>query len=166
MRLTRYTDYAMRVLLYVGARPERLCSIAEISRAYGISQNHLMKVVHDLGKAGYIASARGRFGGIRLGRPPEEIGVGAVVRHTEEGFDLADCGGCIIAPACGLTGALREALAAFMAVLDSYTLADLLTRRDDMLGLLMAAQLNPGPVVDPPDLVSTQVDEATAEAKD
>jgi len=166
VRLTRYTDYAMRVLLYVGARPDRLCSIAEISRAYGISQNHLMKVVHDLGKAGYIASARGRFGGIRLGRPPEEIGVGAVVRHTEEGFDLADCGGCIIAPACGLTGALREALAAFMAVLDSYTLADLLTRRDDMLGLLMAAQLNPGPVVDPPDLVSTQVDEATVEAKD
>ena len=158
MRLTRYTDYAMRVLLYVGARPERLCSIAEISRAYGISQNHLMKVVHDLGKAGYIASARGRFGGIRLGRPPEEIGVGAVVRHTEEGFDLADCGGCIIAPACGLTGALREALAAFMAVLDSYTLADLLTRRGDMLGLLMAAQSHPAAVVDPLESISTQVD--------
>jgi Rrf2 family nitric oxide-sensitive transcriptional repressor len=156
----------MRVLLYVGARPERLCSIAEISRAYGISQNHLMKVVHDLGKAGYIASARGRFGGIRLGRPAEEISVGDVVRHTEEGFDLADCGGCVIAPACGLTGALREALAAFMAVLDSYTLAALLTQRGDMLGLLMAAQSHPGPVVDPPDLVSTQVDEATVEAKD
>ncbi len=115
MRLTRYTDYAMRVLLYVGARPERLCSIAEISRAYGISQNHLMKVVHDLGKAGYLASARGRFGGIKLGRAPEDIIVGAVVRHTEDGFDLVDCGTCIIAPACGLTGALREALAAFQS---------------------------------------------------
>lgn len=156
----------MRVLLYVGARPDRLCSIAEISRAYGISQNHLMKVVHDLGKAGYIASARGRFGGIRLGRPPEEISVGDVVRHTEDGFELADCGGCIIAPACGLTGALREALAAFMAVLESYTLADLLTRRDDMLGLLMAAQSHAAPVVDPPELVSTEGHEATVEPKD
>jgi Rrf2 family nitric oxide-sensitive transcriptional repressor len=142
-----------------------LCSIAEISRAYGISQNHLMKVVHDLGKAGYIASARGRFGGIRLGRPPEEISVGAVVRHTEDGFDLADCDGCIIAPACGLTGALREALAAFMAVLDRYTLADLLTRRDDMLGLLMAAQSRPPPAVDPPELLGSRLDEAAVEAE-
>ncbi|MBI0477396.1 Rrf2 family transcriptional regulator [Arthrobacter sp. TPD3018] len=135
MRLTRYTDYAMRVLLYVGARPERLCSIAEISRAYGISQNHLMKVVHDLGKAGYLASARGRFGGIKLGRAPEDIIVGAVVRHTEDGFDLVDCGTCIIAPACGLTGALREALAAFLAVLDGYTLADLLAKRSEIANL-------------------------------
>ena len=135
MRLTRYTDYAMRVLLYVGARPERLCSIAEISRAYGISQNHRMKVVHDLGKAGYLASARGRFGGIKLGRAPEDIIVGAVVRHTEDGFDLVDCGTCIIAPACGLTGALREALAAFLAVLDGYTLADLLAKRSEIANL-------------------------------
>ncbi len=165
MRLTRYTDYAMRVLLYVGARPDRLCSIAEISRAYGISQNHLMKVVHDLGKAGYVASARGRFGGIRLGRPPEEISVGDVVRHTEEGFDLADCDSCIIAPACGLTGALREALMAFLSVLDSYTLADLLTRRGDMLGLLMAAQSRPAPVADPPELLPPRSDEAAVEAK-
>jgi Rrf2 family nitric oxide-sensitive transcriptional repressor len=145
VRLTRYTDYAMRVLLYVGAHPDRLCSIAEISRAYGISQNHLMKVVHDLGKARYIASARGRFGGIKLGRPAEEISVGAVVRHTEDGFDLADCGTCLIAPACGLTGAFREALAAFLRVLDGYTLADLLTRRDHMIDLLTAARLPDAP---------------------
>lgn len=136
MRLTRYTDYAMRVLLYLGARPDRLSSIAEISRAYGISQNHLMKVVNDLGKAGYVTSLRGRFGGIRLQRPAAEINVGAVVRHTEDGFELADCGSCIIAPACGLTGALKEALAAFMAVLDGYTLADLLVRRDALAILL------------------------------
>lgn len=146
MRLTRYTDYAMRVLLYVGARPDRLCSIAEISRAYGISKDHLMKVVHDLGKAGYIATARGRFGGIRLGRPAEEISVGAVVRHTEDGFDLADCGRCIIAPACGLTGVLREALAAFMAVLDRYTLDDLLAKRADILELFSVAKQDPPPV--------------------
>jgi Rrf2 family nitric oxide-sensitive transcriptional repressor len=138
MRLTRYSDYAMRVLLYLGARPDRLCSIAEVARAYGISQNHLMKVAHDLGKAGYVASVRGRFGGLRLGRPASEINVGAVIRHTEDGFDLVDCGTCVIAPACGLTGALHEALAAFMAVLDSYSLEDLLGRRMDLAALLGA----------------------------
>lgn len=143
MRLTRYTDYAMRVLLYIGARPGRLCSIAEIARAYDISKDHLMKVVHDLGKAGYVASARGRFGGIRLGRPPEEISVGAVVRYTEEGFDLVDCGGCVIAPACGLTGVLQQALTAFMEVLDRYTLADLLTKRTDLLSLFTTDRSQP-----------------------
>lgn len=138
MRLTRYSDYAMRVLLYLGARPDRLCSIAEVARAYGISQNHLMKVAHDLGKAGYVASVRGRFGGLRLGRPAAEINVGEVIRHTEDGFDLVDCGSCVIAPACGLTGALHEALAAFMAVLDGYSLEDLLGRRMDLAALLGA----------------------------
>lgn len=137
MRLTRYTDYAMRVLLYLGTRPGQLCSIAEISRAYGISQNHLMKVVNDLVRQGYVASVRGRAGGVRLGREPSEINVGAVIRHTEEGFELVECSGCFIAPACGLTAALAEALAAFMAVLEGYTLEDLLARRAD-LGLLFA----------------------------
>jgi len=136
MRLTRYTDYAMRVLLYLGARPDRLCAIGEIARAYGISQNHLMKVVNDLVRAGHVASVRGRNGGIRLGRDPSEINVGAIVRHTEEGFGLLECGGCIIAPACGLTVAMQEALAAFMAVLDRYTLADLLSQRRGLAALL------------------------------
>ena len=135
MRLTRYTDYAMRVLLYLGARPERLCSISEIAGAYDISQNHLMKVVSDLVNAGYLVSVRGRFGGVRLARAPIEINIGAVVRHTEDGFDLVDCGSCIIAPACGLTGALHQALAAFMQVLDGYTLENLLSRRADLSGL-------------------------------
>jgi len=142
MRLTRYTDYAMRVLLYLGARADRLCSIAEVSRAYGISQNHLMKVVNDLARQGYVESVRGRFGGIRLGHPPEAINVGAVIRHTEDDFDLVDCGSCIIAPACGLTGALHEALAAFMAVLDGYTLADLLARRPDFSALFAPIEPN------------------------
>ena len=135
MRLTRYTDYAMRVLLYLGARPERLCSISEIAGAYDISQNHLMKVVSDLVNAGYLVSVRGRFGGVRLARTPAEISIGAVVRHTEDGSDLVDCGSCIIAPACGLTGALHQALAAFMRVLDGYTLESLLSRRADLSGL-------------------------------
>lgn len=140
MRLTRYTDYAMRVMLYLGARPEKVCAISEISRAYDISQNHLMKVVNDLVRAGYVTSLRGRFGGIRLARPAGDINVGAIVRHTEGGFDLADCGSCIIAPACGLTGALKEALGAFMAVLDGYSLADLLAKRGDMASLLQINQ--------------------------
>jgi len=132
MRLTRYTDYAMRVLLYLGARQDRLCSISEIAQAYDISQNHLMKVVSDLVGAGYVESVRGRSGGVRLAKPPAEINVGAVVRHTEDGFDLVDCANCVIAPACGLTGALNQALAAFMKVLDGYTLENLMGRRVDM----------------------------------
>lgn len=135
MRLTRYTDYAMRVLLYLGARPERLSSIAEISRAYDISQNHLMKVVNDLVRAGYLVSVRGRSGGVRLARSPVEINLGAVIRRTEDGFDLVSCGGCLIAPACGLPGVLDEALAAFMAVLDRYSLEDLLAKRENMIAL-------------------------------
>lgn len=136
MRLTRYTDYALRVLLYAGARDDRLSSISEISRAYGISQNHLMKVVNDLVRSGYLTSARGRFGGIRLARAAADINIGTVVRHTEDGFDLVDCSACIIAPACGLTSALAEAMKAFMAVLDGYSLEDLLSKRIDMLALL------------------------------
>ncbi|MCV2447184.1 RrF2 family transcriptional regulator [Paracoccus sp. DMF] len=136
MRLTRYTDYAMRVLLYLGRQPDRLCSIAEIARAYGISQNHLMKVINDLVNAGWLASVRGRGGGIRLARPAEQISVGAVIRHTEADFDLVGCGSCIIAPACGLTLALDEAMEAFLAVLDRQTLADVLARRGDFLPLL------------------------------
>ncbi|MBL0897780.1 MAG: Rrf2 family transcriptional regulator [Reyranella sp.] len=135
MRLTRYTDYAMRVLLYLGAQPDRICSIGEIAKAYGVSQNHLMKVAHDLGKAGYVEGVRGRSGGIRLARPADRINVGAVVRRTEEGFELVECESCIIAPACGLVGVLDEALAAFMAVLDRYTLADLLKKRGKLLRL-------------------------------
>jgi len=143
MRLTRYTDYAMRVLLYLGARPDELSSIGEIARAYGISQNHLMKVVNDLARAGYVATVRGRSGGIRLARAAGDINVGEVVRHTEEGFELVDCGSCVIAPACGLTGVLGEALAAFMAVLDRYSLADLLERRVDLTRLFLPAEAEP-----------------------
>lgn len=136
MRLTRYTDYAMRVLLYLASQSDdRLSSIGEIARGYGISQNHLMKVVNDLVRAGYIESVRGRFGGIRLARHADTINVGQVVRHTEDDFDLVDCDRCVIAPACGLTGVLHEATSAFLAVLDSYSLADVQAGRKDLLRL-------------------------------
>jgi Rrf2 family nitric oxide-sensitive transcriptional repressor len=138
MRLTRYTDYAMRVLLYLGARPEKICSIAEIARTYGISRNHLMKVVNDLSNAGYVTSVRGRSGGLLLGRPADKINIGEVVRHTEEDFDLVDCPSCFIAPACGLNIALAEALASFMMVLNGYTLADLIAKRAGLAELFTA----------------------------
>ena len=137
MKLTLFTDYAIRVLLYLGARPERLCSIAEVSRAYRVSQNHLMKVVNQLARQGYIESVRGRAGGIRLGREPGEINLGALIRATEDGFALVNCGGCVIASACGVTGVLGEALSAFLAVLDRYTLADVLGRPHDLRRLLV-----------------------------
>jgi Rrf2 family nitric oxide-sensitive transcriptional repressor len=135
MKLTLFTDYSMRVLIYLGTRSERLCSIGEVAQAYRISRNHLMKVVNELVRSGYVESVRGRAGGIRLARLPQEINIGALVRHTEDGFDLVDCGRCVVAPACGLTGVLNEALGAFMAVLDRYTLADLMTRKRDLLSL-------------------------------
>ncbi len=143
MRLTRYTDYALRVLMHLAARPERLATIGEMARVHRISQNHLMKVVHDLRKEGFVDAVRGRSGGIRLARPATEIMIGAVVRHTEESFDLVDCGSCVIARACSLTGVLAEAMRAFLAVLDRYTLADLVATR--AAGLLNLAALLDAP---------------------
>lgn len=132
MKLTRYTDYAMRVLIHLGTRGDELSSIAEIARVYDISQNHLMKVVQDLGHAGFVETVRGRNGGIRLGRPADRINLGELVRHTEGGFDLVDCSSCMIAPACTLPRVLAEATRAFLAVLDKYTLVDLLDHRTDL----------------------------------
>lgn len=152
MKLTLFTDYAMRTLLYLAARPERLCSIAEVAGAYTISQNHLMKVVNELARSGYVETVRGRAGGIRLGRPPEQINVGAVVRQTEDSLALVDCASCRIAPGCGLTGVLREALGAFLAVLDRYTLADLTARGGDLAWLLGAAPPRDGPGARPGDV--------------
>ena len=136
MRLSRHTDYALRALIHLASRPDRLSSISEIARAYAISENHLMKVVHMLGRAGFIRTIRGRGGGIALARPANEIIIGAVVRHSEPDLNLADCGTCLIAPACGLTGALGEALGAFLAVLDRYTLADVSGDRKGLVRLL------------------------------
>ncbi|MGH6924031.1 MAG: Rrf2 family transcriptional regulator [Propylenella sp.] len=140
MRLTLYTDYALRVLTFAGANADRLCSVSEIASSYGVSRNHLTKVVHDLGKAGFIESARGRAGGIRLARPASAIGVGEVVRHTEDGFALVDCSQCRIAPGCRLTGIFGQAVAAFIGVLDRYTLADLVERPDELVLLLDGGQ--------------------------
>jgi Rrf2 family transcriptional regulator, nitric oxide-sensitive transcriptional repressor len=132
MRLTLWTDYALRTLIYVGAKGGRLATIAEIAESFDISKTHLMKVVNRLGRQGYIDTIRGKRGGIRLARPPAEIGVGAVVRETEEDLAvmgcLAETGFCRIEGCCVLRHALREATLAFLHTLDDYTLADLLAR--------------------------------------
>jgi Rrf2 family nitric oxide-sensitive transcriptional repressor len=129
MRLTNFSDYALRVLMYAAAQPDRLITIEETADRYGISRAHLMKVVNLLTKAGYLAAVRGRSGGLRLGRPAETIVLGEVVRATEPDFRLVECfaadGHCLITPACRLRGVLGEALAAFVSTLDAYTLADL-----------------------------------------
>ena len=142
MRLTLYTDYSLRVLLFLGAKePGALSTIKEISDAYGISKNHLMKVSHELGKMGYVETIRGRGGGIRLAKRPEEIGIGEVVRQTEEDFYLVDCFnpesiGCVISPVCNLKGALNKALHAYITVLDEYKLSDFLHNKQEIAALL------------------------------
>ncbi len=126
MRLTRYTDFSLRVLIHLALHEDRLCSIGEISRTYEISHNHLMKVVNALSRDGFIETVRGRSGGMRLARSADQISVGEVVRRTEEGFELAECSGCLLSPACGLSGVLVEGMNAMLAVFDSHTIADLL----------------------------------------
>jgi Rrf2 family nitric oxide-sensitive transcriptional repressor len=122
MRLTRYTDYAFRVLLKAAADPQGLTSIAEVAAIHDISKNHVMKVVNQLAHDGYLRTIRGRGGGFTLARPAEDIRIGDVVRSTEPDLQLADCGSCAVRLGCGLTPVL--AMAAFLATLDKYTLAD------------------------------------------
>lgn len=130
MRITRYTDYSLRVLMYLANKGETLSTIAEIAASYDISRNHLMKVVQELNSKGYLIATRGKNGGLRLKGKPEDINVGALVRETEQDLDLVECFGsnnqCVITPVCQLRRALAEALDAFFAKLDEYTLADLL----------------------------------------
>ncbi len=130
MRLTLWTDYALRTLIYVGARKGQFATITQIAESFGISRTHLMKVVNKLGQQGYVDTIRGNGGGIRLTRPPAEIGVGAVVRDSEEELAvmgcLAEAGFCRIEGCCVLRRALHEATLAFLRTLDGYTLADLL----------------------------------------
>lgn len=140
MRLTTYTDYTLRTLMYLAVNTDRHATIAEIAKAYHISEAHLMKVVHQLGVAGEIETIRGRNGGMRLAKPLESINLGAIVRRTEADMELVPCFDttelCTIGRACTLRTVLRDALAAFLAVLDQYTLADLVAPRRRLAALL------------------------------
>jgi Rrf2 family nitric oxide-sensitive transcriptional repressor len=134
MRLTAMTDYALRLLMYVAQRPDRLCTIAEVAQAHAVSEAHLMKVTHQLGRQGWVETVRGKGGGMRLARPAREINLGAVVRGIEPDFALVECATagnrCVLTAQCRLAGVLGDALHAFMARLDGVTLADLLPQTD------------------------------------
>lgn len=147
MRLTLYTDFSLRVLIYLGTKEVgSLSTIQEISDQYQISKNHLTKVVHELGKMGFVETVRGRGGGIRLNVKPEDINVGELVRKTEDDFYLVECfrpdgNQCILSPACRLKGALQEALVAYLAVLDKYTIADFIVNKDELAAILFGKPL-------------------------
>ena len=136
MHLTRHSDYSLRVLIFLAVKGQH-ATISEIAEAFAISRAHLTKVVHELAQLGYVATMRGRGGGLTLGKAPREICVGRLLRQTEENLVLVDClssaqrgeRNCVITPACKLKGAFAQALQAFFAVLDRYTLADLVEGR-------------------------------------
>ena len=137
MQLTKFTDYCLRVLMYLGARGDGLATINEISEAYRVSNNHLMKVVQHLAGKGYVESVRGKGGGIRLARKPEFINLGDVVRNCEQNVAIVECFDpintqCPLLPACVLRSALNEATNNFFTTLDRYSVADLVIKRDLM----------------------------------
>jgi Rrf2 family nitric oxide-sensitive transcriptional repressor len=143
MRLTTFTDYSLRVLIYVAAHPDGRATIGEIARAYGISEHHLTKVVHFLGKEGYLANLRGRGGGMRLARAAVEINVGELVRLTEGGDVPAECfeGGanaCAITAECQLKFALADAVEAFYGSLRRFTLEDVVKNRRALARVLVS----------------------------
>ncbi len=145
MRLTTFSDYSLRVLIYLGVHDQRMATIAEIAAAYRISNNHLTKVVHHLARRGYIETTRGKGGGMRLKRPPEEINVGEVMRGTEDSLALVECfdrklSDCRIESACVLRGVLGQAVDAFFGMLDRYSLADLLGPKAKLAKVFMLAQ--------------------------
>jgi Rrf2 family nitric oxide-sensitive transcriptional repressor len=141
MRLTTFSDYSMRVMMYLGLQHGKLVTIFDIAQAYNISENHLMKVVHHLAQRGYIETVRGKGGGLRLVRNPSAINIGEMIRDSEGGTDLLPCmekeGTCCIQPSCKLMGILREAQVAMFAVLDKFTLADLLNKESTLTRILM-----------------------------
>ena len=141
MQLTLYTDYSLRVLIYLGIRPSRQATITEIAKSYGISRNHLVKVVHNLSNLGYIKTSRGRGGGMLLAHHPKDINVGEVVQKTEANFDLVECfdkenNTCPISPGCALIKALKVARSSFLDVLNQYTLADVVANAEQLAPLL------------------------------
>jgi len=142
MQLKKYTDYSLRVLIFTGMKKDgELASIKEISEVFGISAHHLGKIVHQLTKLELLETVRGRYGGIRLAKPPKEINVGKLVRLLESEFSLLECfdkgsNHCIITPACTLKHALNRALHAFFQVLDEYTVKDLIDNENELRELM------------------------------
>lgn len=146
MHITRYTDYSLRVLIYLAVNKDKLSTINEIAASYDISKNHLMKIVQQLNVQGYVLATRGRNGGIKLNLKPSEINIGSLVREVEDKKKLVECfddnNQCVITPSCQLKSIFAEAQEGFFKVLDGYTLDDLLGRNHSkQLGDLLAIQL-------------------------
>ncbi len=144
LNLTKFSDYSLRLLLYLALHEDRAVSIAEVSRAYGVSPHILVKVTQLLVSEGLVISLRGRRGGLRLAKRPAEISVGKLIRTTEPTWDLVECfdprsNTCPIEPVCGLKGALKRAQRAFLGTLDDVTLADFLPRAPALIRLLNAS---------------------------
>ena len=138
MQLTLYSDYSLRVLIYLGAHPGHRATISEIAESYGISRNHLVKVVHNLASLGFIDTVRGRSGGMILALVPELINIGDVVRKTEPDFDIVECfdeetNTCPISPSCALIKVLKIARNKFIETLDEYTLADVVANASQLV---------------------------------
>jgi Rrf2 family nitric oxide-sensitive transcriptional repressor len=155
MKLTSFTDYSLRTLIYLAAQPDRRATIAQIASTFDISENHLTKVVHFLGKCGWLATVRGKGGGLSLAMNAAAIGIGEVVRQTEGEALPAECfgvdpGHCAIAPVCRLRDVLAEAVTAFYAVLDRYTLADIARNQRALVGILFADAPRRAPAVRSP----------------
>ncbi len=140
MQLTRYTDFGIRTLMYLAIQPDReeLFRISEITEIFELSPNHVSKIVHHLGKLGYLKTIRGKSGGFRLGMSPKDINVGELVRVLENSLAPIDCSKpyCRLTPSCQLKGVLGDAVAAYLAVLDAYTLYDIVSNRDELKQLL------------------------------
>ncbi|NLJ93517.1 MAG: Rrf2 family transcriptional regulator [Aeromonadales bacterium] len=136
MKLTTYTDFGLRTLMYLATLPaDKLTSVAQVATLYSVSRNHLVKVVNQLAREGYIKAIRGKNGGIKLGRPAQKINVGEVIRSLEGNLDGIDCGSpaCYLVRVCRLKSALKEAMDAFISVMEEYTLADLIANEDELM---------------------------------
>lgn len=141
MKLTAFTDYSLRVLMYLATEPGQRATISKIAAAFEVSENHLVKVVHFLGKQGWLDNVRGKGGGLQLALAPERISIGQVVRQTEGEPLIAECfgqggGACCLTGRCRLEGVLRQAVTAFYAVLDRYTLEDVVSNRVQLAQIL------------------------------
>jgi Rrf2 family nitric oxide-sensitive transcriptional repressor len=139
LKLTTFTDYSLRVLMHVATAPAGRSTIAEVAKAYGISEHHLVKVVHLLGREGFLLNTRGRGGGLRLAAPAAEIQVGRVIRAAQGGEALVECfesNRCTLTGCCRLARALEEAMKGFYRVLDGYSLADLVSNRAVLVSVL------------------------------
>lgn len=150
MKLTDYTDYTLRVLIYLALHPDQLVTIQQIAEGYRISKNHLMKIVNQLSQSGLVVATRGRNGGVRLARPAAQVNIGAVVRATEADFRIVECfdqvnNQCVLSPACRLRAAMHEALEAFFRVLDGLSLADVIANAGTVRSLVSEYPLGARP---------------------